>query len=70
MMSMLRTPRFAEADLSLQDVSFDKEDNIHDQLGQPDLVHVSQTKSSRRVYVFLFLGMIIVTAIRGVAISL
>jgi hypothetical protein len=67
---MSRTPRFAEADLSLQDVSFDKEDNIHDQLRQPDLVHVSQTKSSRRVYVFLFLGMIIVTAIRGVAISL
>jgi hypothetical protein len=69
-MSMSRTPRFAEADLSLQDVSFDEEDNIHDQLGQPDLVHVSPTKSSRRVYVFLFLGIIFVTATLGVAISL
>jgi Leucine-rich repeat (LRR) protein len=68
-MSSTRTPRFTEADLSLQDVSFDEEENIHDQLGQPDLVHVTPTKSSRRVYLFLFLGMIFVTAILGVAIS-
>jgi hypothetical protein len=45
MMSMSRTPRFAEADLLLQDVSFDEEDNIHDQLGQPNLVHVSPMKA-------------------------
>lgn len=58
--------------MSLQDISFEEEENIHDQLGQPDLVHLAPTKKSRRMYLFLFVGMAfvaVVLAVIGVAVT-
>lgn len=70
---MSSTPRFAEeTEMSLQDISFEEEENIHDQLGQPDLVHLAPTKKSRRMYLFLFVGMAfvaVVLAVIGVAVT-
>jgi len=62
---MKHSTQFGETEVSLQDVSFDAEENIHDQLPSPEemKVHVAPTKNTRRTCLVLFAVALLVGAI-------
>lgn len=70
---MSQTQFGGETELSLQDVSFDAEENIHDQLPSPEeMVHVAPTKNFRRTCAVLFVVSLLIgvtLAVIGVVVT-